>query len=182
MLTMFHLTAEQWTFAQCSHFCQQSSVQSFFTKNSSMVCRLLLLPTPCHIPELELALASCLLQQWTFGKSCWDMIPTLGQRSKAPTIAAYSQGDSRDFLPTAREWVTINSSHTTTHKYRKIWLSKCCKNLLYFLFPFHFSFYSCLFSIPCHEVPIKYLFSSFSHPGWPGWTRTQVGNLTSFSF
>jgi len=36
MLTMFHLTAEQWTFAQCSPFCQQSSVQSFFTKNSSM--------------------------------------------------------------------------------------------------------------------------------------------------
>jgi hypothetical protein len=103
-----------------------------------------------------------------------------GQRSKVPTIAASTQGDSRDFLPTAREWATINSSHTMTHKYRKIQLWKCCKKLLYFLFPFHFSFYSCWFSIPCHEVPIKYLFSSFSHPGWPGWTRTQVGTLTSF--
>ncbi len=42
-----------------------------------------------------------------------------GQRSKAPTIAASTQGDSRDFLPTAGERATINSSHTTTHKYRK---------------------------------------------------------------
>jgi hypothetical protein len=95
-----------------------------------------------------------------------------------PTIAESTQWDSTDFLPTAREWATINSSHTTRHKYRKIRLWKC---LLYFLFPFHFSFYSCSFSLPCHEVPIKCLFSSFSHPQWPGWTRTQVGTLTSFS-
>jgi hypothetical protein len=43
-----------------------------------------------------------------------------------------------------------------------------CKSLLYFLFPFHFSFYSSRLSNFCCKAPIRYLLSSFLIPGGQG--------------
>ncbi len=40
-----------------------------------------------------------------------------GRRSKAPTIAVYTQWDSRDPVAPGPETTTINSAHTTTAKY-----------------------------------------------------------------